>query len=384
MGWYGRDNSGDDALLTATAGLLARAVPNAELIVRVPPEGRLPPLPVRLTRKDLSGRFRGHNFLGTAACVLGSDALIFGGGSVLLDVSRGQLNTLRLQLWLTRLAKARRIPIVYLGVSVGPLTTEAGRSCTRKLLDAADVVSLRDSDSYRQCLAMDLVAEVLPGFDPAVLLPETFGIIRPKRRRGSSGEITVGVSLCNAAGRPDATAPDDQAKVRHIADALRGIAARRPVHVAAIQLCANPAMNDMFLCRSLIDAVDDCCRTELVPYSPDVAGMMRTFARCDCVLAERFHAAVYAYALGVPLAVLPYHKKCRDFAEDVLLPETCLIAEAEIEGKLARTLDILLSDPEAARPGRRVADSRKLALSAMNRAETVLKHRLSAGGASLT
>jgi polysaccharide pyruvyl transferase WcaK-like protein len=39
----------------------------------------------------------------------------------------------------------------------------------------------------------------------------------------------------------------------------------------------------------------------------------------------RLHAGVIAYAVGTPFMMLSYHTKCRAFAQEVGIPQDCLV-----------------------------------------------------------
>jgi polysaccharide pyruvyl transferase WcaK-like protein len=82
--------------------------------------------------------------------------------------------------------------------------------------------------------------------------------------------------------------------------------------------------------------------TTVKPYKRDIASMFSAVASCDAVLAMRLHAGVFAYATGVPFALIDYHPKCVEFGESVGLPSSLVFAgdgsdladQAEVIAKL--------------------------------------------------
>ncbi|HEX9876466.1 MAG TPA: polysaccharide pyruvyl transferase family protein [Gammaproteobacteria bacterium] len=74
--------------------------------------------------------------------VLVTDAILF--DRALFNPLYNYLSTMALVL---PLAKRMKIPVVLYNVSLGPARTGAGRYCLRKVLDASDVIILRDTES---------------------------------------------------------------------------------------------------------------------------------------------------------------------------------------------------------------------------------------------
>src|SRR5581483_5176219 len=65
-------------------------------------------------------------------------------------------------------------------------------------------------------------------------------------------------------------------------------------------------------------AIDDIATVD------DFAG---TVARCDYVIACRFHSVLVAHALGIPTLGLAYYEKTRELLNQVGHPERCLDIE---------------------------------------------------------
>ena len=57
-------------------------------------------------------------------------------------------------------------------------------------------------------------------------------------------------------------------------------------------------------------------------YDGNVPACLDKLAACDWFVATKFHAAVVGYLSGADLAVIPYHRKLSDFADEIGLPGT--------------------------------------------------------------
>jgi polysaccharide pyruvyl transferase WcaK-like protein len=98
-----------------------------------------------------------------ADLVLVTDAILFDHG--LMNPFKNYLSSLAL---LLPPAKARGVPVVLYNVSIGPVSTAAGRWCLRRVLEAADSVILRDEISRRTLARLGLVVKAHTGGDSAL------------------------------------------------------------------------------------------------------------------------------------------------------------------------------------------------------------------------
>ena len=78
--------------------------------------------------------------------------------------------------------------------------------------------------------------------------------------------------------------------------------------------------------------------------------MVQAMRRCNAFISARLHGAIVAYMCAIPFAIVDYHPKCRDFADDVGLPGDLRIdAHATGQEAFTRMLDTLLNET-ASRP----------------------------------
>jgi polysaccharide pyruvyl transferase WcaK-like protein len=69
--------------------------------------------------------------------------------------------------------------------------------------------------------------------------------------------------------------------------------------------------------------------------------LVRTVARCDYVVAGRFHSVLLPLALGIPTLGLAYHEKTRDLLAQVGQPERCFDIESFEVAQLMAALSAL-------------------------------------------
>ena len=363
-GWYGHENSGDDALLTEMCLMLSKISGNVRVIVQISGEGRLPELPEFVQVHRLVQWFKGSIYLNKIITILRSNALVFGGGSTMADVNPARMKGLRQKYHICRLAKLKGIPIVFSALGLGPLVSEEGAKIAKRTLDLADVVEVRDGASYELCKKIGVSSEVIQAFDPSVLMPEQFSIDLPQLAK--SGPTSVGISLAKSSGTVDNSDASQEAKISNLVSAIKKVAAVKPLRVAPIEMCGDKIDGERQLCQRLMDELKDVCEVELIPYDPDPAKMLQRLSALDLIIAERLHAALYAYTLGINFAVVPYHSKCTALADDVKLPDVCRLAPEMPQEQIVRLLECCMAASEQCKPTLSLEKARKLSQTGQN------------------
>lgn len=314
-GYYGYHNAGDDAALASVLGSVRDVCPDADTAVLVggSADGAC------LCGCQAVPRFQ-------PAAVYGAlrrcDALIFGGGSLLQDVT----STRSLLYYLFLLREARRMgkKTMLFGNGIGPVTGEKNRALVRRAVERVTSVTLRDAESLEELRRMGVLRpDIEVAADP---------VFSYRRQAGGDGE-----ALLRAAGAPEGKP-------------FAAVVLRRWAHTEAF--CAETAaacdalsrrfgLSVVFLNmhpeydRAISEEVRlrMRCASYLLPET-DVDGLMTVIGRADLVLSMRLHALIFAARMGVPAAGIVYDPKLENFLAQVGMPscgtvETFRAARAE-------------------------------------------------------
>jgi polysaccharide pyruvyl transferase WcaK-like protein len=65
--------------------------------------------------------------------------------------------------------------------------------------------------------------------------------------------------------------------------------------------------------------------TTIWKYDIGIERMLEEIARCEKVLATRYHSAIFAARANVPMCIVPYNEKLLMLARDLELPSECVI-----------------------------------------------------------
>jgi len=317
-GYYGGQNAGDDALLWVILRELDLLAPGATVRVAPDVNSAIPDTSLTITGAP---RLRGGRYLAAAL----NDMMLYGGGGVIQEYSE-QGRILAGHLRLSRWARAFGAPCVYLGVSAGPLEGAMAHERTRQIVEQATLVTLRDRASLRLLEEIGAVGNMHATHDIALLLGGD-----PPLPHEPPERPVLGVSA-NAFHRAAHHDPDADLRVHEtIAAALDPLMADNPDLQIKLLCLHSGEDSDLWAARHLQASLRAPERAAIVPYAADPQRTLAEIAGCPWVLGFRLHAAVFAYACGVPVFAIDYHPKVAGFAEMIDLPDESRMPLAELD-----------------------------------------------------
>jgi len=309
FGYYGFGNLGDEAVLTAMLQHLHQALPSAESWVLSADPGWTERVHgVRAVRRtDLRAVRR---LFRTA------DLVCSGGGSLFQDAT-----SWRSPLFYGLLHElARRRPLVVYAQGVGPLRRRASRVVTKRAMEHAARITVRDPDSAALLRQLGVRKPVEVVCDPALAL-------RPRGSPGPRKILAVSVRPWPGVGWET------------VHGALREAVRRTEAGVRVV--CLHRA-TDLQVSSELAEALG---AELLAPSTPQEA--LRGVAGARVLVGMRLHALVLAAAAGVPFVGLAYDPKVSSFAAGLGLP---WVSVDRVQGpELVSTVVSLWGDREAAK-----------------------------------
>lgn len=139
-GYYGYDNCGDDAILQSILGQLKQRCGDTPVTVianspeKIEKEYGILAIP----RYDMKGIWKALD---------STEVLLFGGGGLLQDITSSR--SLYYYLSILKMAQIRKVKTMIYANGMGPLLRPLNRWCTKKCLNKADVITVRDEDSAK-------------------------------------------------------------------------------------------------------------------------------------------------------------------------------------------------------------------------------------------
>lgn len=271
IGNYGVGNLGDEALRE----YFLRRMPDVEWIVlsASPKAGEYARLPLGIRS------FFATNWIRTLGAIRRSDAVVFGGGSLLTDTE-----SLRACfLWGLHALVARMFhrPLLLAFQGVGPFRTRAGERIARAVCRWAAFVSVRDAASAERLQKWGLGCTV--SFDPILALPQR------QRCPGCAEDFLVLVPRFNS----------DAAFVAACAKAVE----EHPGTSIEIWLFEPGNGEELRLGELLAERF-----TGVVRRMEHVADILARLPHVRHLVTQRYHGAVFAMAAGCPVTLVEQRK----------------------------------------------------------------------------
>lgn len=330
IGHYGGSNTGDEAML---AGLLEAMDPSARqhatVVVKAGTlEKSCPELGVASVPAHLKS---------VLGALLRSDALVLGGGTHFHDDYK-TVRYLRHFRYMSRfvilsiLAKLLRRKVAWLGMGFGPFYRWPTRWLTRLGLAFCDSVTVRDVRSFHEVAAWVPASKLVHAFDLSALLVSNTDGNGIRNTKDSQDYRTLGISATSVQNSKTGGPGADVVFWNRLASALIETLHRNPdLRVRVMVIRGGDREDDWTLSRKLHTAISRVYpgRSEMVPYHPNPNVTLRSIGECDAFIATRYHAGVLAYLSGCPLLLIAYHRKVRDLAGEIGLPDEACISIAE-------------------------------------------------------
>ena len=297
-GYYGFNNAGDEALLTAILASLRAIEPKAEITVISGNPGNTI---VKHQVKSLY-RFAAVRLL---RAIGEADLVISGGGSLLQDVTSKRSLIYYLSIIAAAKWKGRKVMLFAQGI--GPIRNRLMRLLTRLVVNKADVITVRDRDSAEELARMGVPAvKVEVTADPVLMLnPESK--VMGKAILAEAGldpyKPIIGVSVREW--------PENQRCLKQLATALGKLSEKYNAQIAILPLQVSMDLKDSQLLQSYLPKIRN--RVALLQGDYSTEEFLSIIGSFRLLIGMRLHALIFAAVMKVPLMAISYDPKVDSF-----------------------------------------------------------------------
>lgn len=303
-GYHGFKNSGDEALLFAILTTLRKIRPDLDVTV-------LSKNPEDTTRVyGVKSVFR-YNFFKVIKEMRNSKMLLFGGGSLLQDVTSGK--SILYYLAIIFLAQCHKMKTMLYANGVGPITKKYSRLLSKRILNNVDLITLRDDKSDEELKRLGVnKPKIIITADPAFTIDA---------HTSMSGRY-----ITNIAGVPDDTklcivslrswmrsSPDFISEMARLLDDMIDNHNLYPLFVPL----QYPA--DLSVSVSVMQKMKN--RAYVINRELTVPEMFSVLSEAQLIIGMRLHSLIYATTLEIPAMALVYDPKVSAFMESLNQPD---------------------------------------------------------------
>lgn len=297
-GYYGFNNTGDEAVLYSIVRLFRSLQPDLKFTV-------LSNDPVKTSKLYNVDAVNRWNFKEVFQALRSADLLISGGGSLLQDVTSSR--SLIYYLGVVALAKLLRKPVVYYAQGVGPITSEWGQKLIPLISNKADVITVRDQASKDLLLKLKVNRPPIYVTADAVLSLYHREIERHPgqevlKRHGvdwEKGQPLIGISV---------------REYRNLSGYLKVLAQLGDELIQRgyrVILLPFHFPDDVCVCREVARLMKE--EAVLIKEQCTVIEMLGLLGELKLVVGMRLHALIMAAVMGVPAVGISYDPKVDSF-----------------------------------------------------------------------
>lgn len=312
-GYYGFDNSGDDAILKAIVKDFQKMDDKVKILVL----SKRPSHTEKMYGIKAINRFQIHDIVKE---MKNCDLFISGGGSLLQDGT--STRSIIYYLTLIKLALMNKKPVMIYANGIGPINKKFNRNFTRKILDKVDLITLRDEDSRYYLKELQVKnPNIYVTADPVFTLePSNNEKIENifKAEKIPLDKPLIGVSVREWKSAKNL--------ISNISQAIEYMIKKFGVNVVLIPMHYP---EDLEISKKVYEKITiKGCFVVSEKYSvEDIMGIIR---RLDMIIAMRLHSLIYAATQKVPMVGLIYDPKIEGFLKFIEMKYMCNVENAEV------------------------------------------------------
>lgn len=327
-GYYGFDNSGDDAILKAIVKDLKDNSNNIDITAfSNNPSSTEKIYGIKAVNRFSIGQVNRE--------IKDCDLFISGGGSLLQDVT----STRSILYYLALMQKAKKYnkPIMVYANGIGPINKKINRCLTRKILNKVDLITLRDYDSKRTLEEIGVEnPNIFVTADPVfTLLPSDEERVNKifKEENIPMDKALVGVSIRSW--------KDSEKLIDVLPMAIDYMMKKYDANVVMIPMHYP---SDLKISYAVKDRVTmDGCYVLSEKYS--VEDIMGVIGKTEIMIAMRLHSLIYAATQWVPMIGIIYDPKIEGILKLIHMDYMCSVDNLELKD-LCSNIDIVWSNKD--------------------------------------
>jgi len=325
-GYYGYGNRGDDALLCAILNDLKETMPVFSPVV-------LSHNPEDTSKEHGVSSINRFNIFKMKKAMKHAKLFIAGGGSLIQDIT--STKSLMYYLYCIKLAKKLGLKVMLYANGIGPVTKQRNKKAVKKVLNLADVITLRDADSFEFLRELGITnPKITVTGDPAFGLSscDKEGADKILKDLGIDGKF-IAVSARNLTGGADDFAKSFAKMMDYIAQKTGCTPVFIPMQYEkdkkiSLKIIENMSNKAVFADKML-----------------NVSEIMGITSMAESVIAVRLHMLIFGVAAAKSVLGVNYDPKVKSFMDSAGL-NYCLEPSEIAEDNFKETVDSFLNDSE--------------------------------------
>ncbi|MFE5324132.1 polysaccharide pyruvyl transferase CsaB [Paenibacillus sp. NPDC056579] len=300
-GYYGFDNSGDEAVLQSILLALeeqgkASGIRFVPVVLSIQPEKTSRTYGVESAHRMRLGE--------VIRAIRGADGLISGGGSLLQDATSAK--TIPYYLAILKIAQWLGKPTFVYSQGIGPVHKKMFFGWIRSTFDKSQYISVRDQESKQLLQRMKVGNEIAVVPDPVMGMPMGSYDVQRVAAAGVDSEVkpVIGVSVRYW--------NQDRSELKALAEALKTVLDNSET---VIRFLPFHLPSDAAASAEVRDHLGEAYRSRITMADNVVhpQHMLAEVSQCAVLIGMRLHSLIYAASQAVPMIGISYDPKIDQF-----------------------------------------------------------------------
>lgn len=295
-GYYGFKNIGDEALLETVYNTIKKINPKLKIDALS--------YNIKYTERiEGLGGFSRRSILKLIFKIMDSDCIIFGGGSILQDVTSSK--SLLYYLGIIFLGKLFGKPVALIGNGFGPVTKAMNKKLVKWIVSKVDYISIRDEDSMNKLKSLGVTCDIKLSSDVAFMIDDWKEIDSKaifKNEGIPCDKNIVGISVREWKNR-DA-----------YIEAIKKLAEYLINEDYEILFIPMQLPRDLNISREIAESFTEKIHLLEGEYTP--REIIKVISETHIMVAMRLHALIFSAVAKIPAIALEYDPKIKSFSKE--------------------------------------------------------------------
>lgn len=310
-GYYGFNNTGDEAILKSMVGAFKEKIPQIKITV-------LSQSPLQTSQSYQVKAINRLHLIDIMRCLRDTNLFISGGGGLLQD-STGKGWSILYYLGLILAAKTVKVPVMIYAQGIGPVNKKINKKLIKWILNKVDLITVRDKPSKELLENLGVVKpSIYVNSDPVFLLKKKNinNIIdrHPfiQQLINSDNRPLIGVSVREYKGN----GLDSKSIFAQAADYLV------ENYQAKIIFLPFKFDEDVYSSEEILSLMKN--KAEVLKIKLEPEELLSVLSRLSLLVGVRLHSIIFSSIANIPFVAFNYDPKVKYFVEDLGLSELLL------------------------------------------------------------
>ena len=310
-GYYGFNNTGDEAILKSMVGAFKEKIPQIKITV-------LSQSPLQTSQTYQVKAINRLHLIDIMRCLRDTNLFISGGGGLLQD-STGKGWSILYYLGLILAAKIAKVPVMIYAQGIGPVNKQINKKLIKWILNKVDLITVRDKPSKELLENLGVVKpSIYVNSDPVFLL-------KKKNINNIIDRHPFIQQLINSDNRPLIGVSVREYKGN-------GLDSKRIFAQAADYLIKNYQAKIIFLpfkfdedvysSEEILSLMKN--KAEVLKIKLEPEELLSVLSRLSLLVGVRLHSIIFSSIANIPFVAFNYDPKVKYFVEDLGLSELLL------------------------------------------------------------